>query len=136
MDEGSISKLLNPIEKHSSLIGAGLAALYEYKNGTITDLMDRFLSGQVHFPDLKEMQGLIGDPAFMGPAVIGIAGYFLKDATSNATLKKVAGIAQGGGLGYAAVIATAYLLSSMVHSDSGPSGNAASSDLSGSRGYS
>jgi hypothetical protein len=135
--EGSISKLLTPVEKHSALIGAGLGTLWFWKNGNISDDIERLMSGQVHFPDFKEILAVMNDPAFIASAAVGIGGWLLKDATSNATLKKVAGIAQGGGLGYAATFLAFYTLYSMTHSQAPSSGRSGNSPGPlGPRGYS
>lgn len=130
--EGSISKLLTPIEKHGALAGAGLAGLYIYKAGSWGSTLDGLLSAQVHMPDLKEfMDELFRDRSFLAAAALGVGGYFLKDATNSPTLSKIAGIAEKGGLGFAAVVAAYFVLYSMTHSDA-PSGNASPT---GNRGY-
>ncbi len=131
--EGGISKLLNPVEKHAGLIGAGLAAFQKYQDGTIPYIADSLVRGRVHFPDLHEAQMFIQqEPNLIPAALVAMAGWALKDATSNSTLKKLAGAAQNGGTAYAAVVLGMALLSSMTQSDSG-TGNGGS-DLSGSRG--
>lgn len=129
--EDSISKLLSPVETHSGLIGAGLGALYSYKNSNSMDSVNRLLNGEIHFPDIKEFLGtLLSDPSLVAAAVVAVGGWLVKEGTNNPTVKKIAGIAQGGGTGYAAVLLAMQALYSMTHSDPPSSDN--SSQSSGS----
>jgi hypothetical protein len=133
MDIGStIDRWLSPVEKNAGLIGAGLSALFNLQNGSLTNNVGLLMQGKIHFPNISEFTQLFSDPNFMTPAAAALVGYILKGSTNNATLKKVGGIAQGLGTGYAAVEALLYAIYSVTHSN--PTGNG-SSRSGGSSGY-
>lgn len=136
--EGSVSRLLNPVEKNSTLIGAGIAALGRLP--IFEDGIRQLMAGHVHAPDFDVLiSAMTQRPDMLSAYALAIGGYLLKDAVSNSTLKKLAVIAEKAAIGYIAVNAASFILDVSTHSGScagNLEGGAGISDLSGSRGYS
>jgi hypothetical protein len=141
--EGTINKFLAPVQKNSSLLGAGVSALERLPN--IQDIVSRILSGQLHMPNVRNwITEVVNAPQYQSAAMVAILGYVLKDAVDNSTVKKLAEIAQNVGIAYVATGAAIDLAYFSTHSDEGcrndgfrkPAIAALESPSTGNRGYS
>jgi len=97
--EGTANKFLNPVEKHSGLIGGGIAALQNL--GFYMDDINQIMNGNIHAPEWTNILNFaLNDQNSRTALIAAIGGYLLKDALPNATLKKLAEIAQKIGTAY------------------------------------
>jgi hypothetical protein len=116
--EGTINKFLAPVQKNSSLLGAGVSALERLPN--IQGIASQVLSGQIHMPNVKNwVTQVVTAPQYQSAALVAIIGYVLKDAVDNITIKKLAEIAQNVGTAYVATGAAIDLAWWSTHSGDG-----------------
>jgi hypothetical protein len=120
--ESTIGKFLNPIEKHGTLIGVGLQLI-----GDINPLLDSIniaMGGGLHAPEWRNiLNATFNDPNNRMAIAAAVAGYFLKDATGNATFKKGMQVLQNVGLGYAVAYAFTSGFYFSTHSPAGSTMN-------------
>jgi hypothetical protein len=120
--EGTINKVLNPIEKHGQLIGAG--AMVMMTPNAISDIQSsitNLIGGNLHAPNMSNIiSNLQNEKKNWTPALFAaIAGYFLEDATDNRTIKTVAGAAKKFGIGWLEAYAIYLVLFFSTHSAQG-----------------
>ena len=114
----TVNKLVSPIEKNATLIGAGLSGLRFYPG--MVDSITKLVSGQGHAPNIQNMiNDAMTVPEVKTAAMALVAGYVLKDATGNSTITKLASAAQKGATGYLAVYAAANILYFITHAGEG-----------------
>ena len=113
--ESSISKILNPVEKHAGLIGAAGSLLTPSAIPNIMDSISIIVNGGLHAPEWQNIFNNVlqnTTPALAAAAI----GYFIKDATNNSTLSKVGSILQNAGLGFTLAFAIGSTLFFSTHS--------------------
>lgn len=115
--ENAANKLLNPIEKNATLIGAGISVL-EYQSGTMNSIT-LLLQGQVHAPNIGNMlQGALANSNVKTALMAAVAGYILK-GTGNSTVSRLANILQKAATGYLVTYAVTDTLYYSTHSVEG-----------------
>jgi len=119
----TIDRLLSPVEKYGTVMGAGLGALHYL--GGLKDSTSRLFSGQVHMPEVGNIiTEILGSQEVKSSAIAVIAGYLLKGATGNKTISKIGEITQKVGTGYLTAAVVAYALWYSTHSPVYPKGGA------------
>jgi hypothetical protein len=132
------SRVLNPIEKHGELVGAGLCLFTTTNNiGSFMDSINQIIAGRLHAPEVNNIvRAITGN--LIGPIGIAAAGYFAQDMFSQPALKKVGSIVQKAATGYTLVALANYILWYSTHSP-GPAGVSGGSSvpsiLGDNRGY-
>jgi len=138
--ESTLNKVLNPVEKFSSLIGAGAALIPRLDSiqGEISNAM----MGQVHMPNIQNfMSDVSSNPNYKNAAIVALLGYFGKDAINNSSIRKLAEIAEKAGVAYLVAGVAENLAYYSTHSDEGCRENGfkrpekSISQLSSSNGY-
>lgn len=115
--EGSISKLLNPIEKHGTLIGIGAEVLNTSEQWR--DIFARMATGNIHAPNLDSiLRYSTAVPDQVNSGIIAAIGYILKDAAGG-TLGKIGNIAYKAGGTYFVLRLLQSILYYSTHSDEG-----------------
>jgi hypothetical protein len=118
--ESTIGKVLNPIEKYSTLLGAGLELLSPNVLPLWEENITRLLSGQVHAPNLQgAINDLLATPRFKQYIAMAVGGYILKDVTGNATINKISKIVQKVGTGALVTLVAEEMLFFSTHASEG-----------------
>ncbi len=112
--ENNISKILNPVEKHSVLIGAAGAFIPQI--GGWTDNIQRLLAGEVHAPEWQNILANTFQQPNLTALIAAVAGYFIKGATNNRMIEQFGKILEGVGIGYFIVNEAGYIVYFSTHS--------------------
>lgn len=116
--ESTINKILNPVEKNATLLGAVLAVLPGISE--ISDSVTQIMQGHIHAPNVSNLfTDLTTDPNMRTAAIAAILGYIGEGATSNRTIQGISTIAKNAGVGYLAAGASVTTLYLMTHADLG-----------------
>lgn len=133
MELGNIgNKILNPIDKNATVIGAGLRLIQ--KIDPLTDSITRLLQGNVHAPNFTQIFNTWGDPSLgIAPAIVAVIGAELAKDAGNNMVKKIANIVSKAGIAYIVVGMAEPVLYFSTHSPGYPGTSGAGS---ASQGYS
>ncbi len=137
--ENITGKLLTSISRYGSLIGGGLAIADPNTLNATIESIQYITQGKLHAPELQNILNEVKTSTnFQTAIAAAVAGYLLKDATDNQTVKKASELAQKAGTAYAAVWLLSRGLYYSTHSPMIASNNstAASPSAIGDRGYS
>lgn len=130
------NKFIDQIDKHSSIIGGGLALLETVKKNTLINSIGQMLGGNVHAPNFTDVVTVIrADPKYLN-TVIAIIGGYVAQQSGIAIVDKIGKIAVKAGSAYLAVSLADLVLWNVTHSPGYPTeiGNA-SPTPTGSVGY-
>lgn len=120
--EGTVSKFLNPLEKHSTLIGVGVGGLGLI--GAFQDDINQIMIGHVHAPEYNNLidHWIVHTP-YMTAYAGAIGGYLAKEATSNPMIRRVADIAMKISIGWLAINYIQDIINVSTHSPAGSTMN-------------
>jgi hypothetical protein len=122
MDIGSIgSKILNPIERNATILGAGYGLYQTYQSGSLREDIARLLGGNLHVPDIPFFfSQLRTDAAYPTTVMAILAGYILQESGVS-FLSRGGAILQKAGVGFLMARLAELGLNVVTHSELPPS---------------